>query len=111
MVIAANPAFGHARLLSSSPSPNAQLVEAPKALTLTFSESAQLGVLKLSASGRQIALQIDRGAQATSVITVNLPVLDPGTYEIEWSALAADDGHVTKGRFSFTVVGSEKKPQ
>jgi methionine-rich copper-binding protein CopC len=104
LIIAAGPAFGHAKLLNSSPPANALLTDSPKTLTLTFSEAAQLGVLRLSSSGKDIPLVLDRGAKAASSITVALPALEPGTYEIEWTALAADDGHVTKGRFSFTVT-------
>jgi methionine-rich copper-binding protein CopC len=106
VAIAAGPAFGHARLLSSTPAPNATLAEAPKSLTLNFSEAAQLGVLKLSKAGKDVPVSFERGAKAAESIAIALPALDPGTYEIEWTALAADDGHVTKGRFSFTVAAA-----
>ncbi len=106
LAIAAGPAFGHARLVSSSPAPNATLSEAPKTLTLNFSEAAQLGVLKLTKAGKDVPVSFDRGAKAASSMAIPLPVLDAGTYEVEWTALAADDGHVTKGRFSFTVAAA-----
>ena len=35
-----------------------------------------------------------------------LPALKPGLYRVEWTALAADDGHVTKGAFSFTIAAA-----
>ncbi len=111
MLIAADPAFGHARLLSSSPPANAQLSVSPKTLTLTFSEAAQLGVLKLTISGKEVPLKLDRGAKAATSVAVALPTLQPGTYELEWSALAAGDGHVTNGRFSFTVGAALRPPE
>lgn len=106
----AGPALGHAKLLVSSPAANAHLTEAPKTLSLTFSEAAQLGVLKLTSSGKEVPLMLDRAAKPAASVTIALPALQPGIYEIEWSALAADDGHVTRGRFSFTVAAVSRPP-
>jgi len=111
MVMVAGPALGHARLISSSPSANAQLSESPKILSLTFSEAAQVGVLKLTTAGKEVPIKLDRGAKAASSIAIPLPALDAGIYEVEWTALAADDGHVTRGSFSFTVVAAARPPR
>ena len=108
-LLAAGTAFAHARLLQSSPAPNAQLNEAPKSLILTFSEAAQLAVLRIAASGKQIPIVVDHNAKASSTVTVPLPALQPGNYLVEWSALAADDGHVTHGQFEFTLVAQPQK--
>jgi len=102
-------AVAHARLLQSSPTPDAQLLEAPKTLILTFSEAAQLAVLKIVASGKQIPVVVDHNAKASSIVTVTLPALQPGVYLVEWSALAADDGHVTHGQFGFSLVAQPQK--
>jgi methionine-rich copper-binding protein CopC len=111
LIVFAGPVFGHARLLKSSPAADARLAAAPTALTLTFSEAAQLAVLKVSKANSPVPLTLDRNAKASASVTVPLPDLKPGTYEVEWTALAADDGHVTKGRFSFSVLESAPKPQ
>jgi len=103
-LFASGTAFAHARLLQSSPAPNAQLLEAPKSLILTFSEAAQLAILRIAASGKQIPVVLDHNAKASSIVTVALPVLQPGNYLVEWSALAADDGHVTHGQFEFSLL-------
>jgi methionine-rich copper-binding protein CopC len=100
------PCFSHAKLQSSIPASNARLAHAPPTLTLNFSEEAQLGVLKLTSAGTAIPVTLDRNAKAASAIVVTLPALKPGTYDVQWSAIAQDDGHVTKGSFSFTVLGS-----
>jgi methionine-rich copper-binding protein CopC len=100
------PCFSHAKLQSSIPASNAQLAHTPPTLTLNFSEEAQLAVLKLTSSGSSVPVSLDRNAKASSAIVVTLPALKPGTYEVQWSAIAQDDGHVTKGSFSFTVLGS-----
>jgi methionine-rich copper-binding protein CopC len=96
----------HAKLKSSEPAANAQVAHAPATLTLHFSEPAQLAVLKLMLSGASVAVTVDRGAKASSTVVVVLPALKPGKYQVEWSAIAADDGHVTRGSFSFIVLAA-----
>jgi methionine-rich copper-binding protein CopC len=103
-IVAAAPCMAHAKLQSSSPANNAQLTEAPKTLTLNFSEAAQLAVLKLMHDGKEIPVPLDKGAKAGQTFTLTLPALSPGHYTVQWSAMAADDGHVTKGSFSFSIA-------
>jgi methionine-rich copper-binding protein CopC len=103
-MFAAAPCLAHAKLQSSSPANNAQLTEAPKILTLKFSEAAQLAVLKLLHDGKEIPIALDKGAKAGQTFTLTLPALAPGNYTVQWSALAADDGHVTKGSFTFSIA-------
>jgi hypothetical protein len=103
-VVAAAPCMAHAKLTSSTPANNAKLTEAPKTLTLTFSEAAQLAVLKLTHDGKEIPVALDKGAKAGQTFTLTLPALSPGNYTVQWSALAADDGHVTKGSFTFSIA-------
>jgi methionine-rich copper-binding protein CopC len=100
------PSWSHAKLQSSVPAANSQLAHAPPTLTLNFSEEAQLAVLKLTSLGTAVPVALDRGAKPSSAIVVSLPALKPGKYEVQWSAIASDDGHITKGSFSFTVLGS-----
>lgn len=100
------PCFAHAKLQSSVPAADAQLAHAPPTLTLNFSEEAQLAVLKLTSSGTSVPVSVDRGAKAAASVVVSLPALKPGKYQVEWSAIASDDGHITKGSFSFTILGS-----
>jgi methionine-rich copper-binding protein CopC len=103
-MILAGPAFGHAKLRSTLPAADAQLMASPKSLTLTFNEDVRLAVLSVAADGRDIPIVVDRNAPAASQVTVALPALMPGKYQVRWSVLAADDGHATQGTFSFTIV-------
>ncbi len=96
--------LAHAHLQSSTPANNAQLSEPPKSLLLNFSEAAQLAVLKLVADGREIAIPLDKSAKPSLTYTLTLPVLTPGSYTVQWTAVAADDGHVTKGTFQFSIA-------
>jgi methionine-rich copper-binding protein CopC len=98
------PALGHAKLRATVPSADAQLQAAPKALSLSFNEDVHLAVLTLSGDGKDIPLTVDRAAPASSRVSISLPRLPAGKYQVQWSALSADDGHVTKGTFSFTVL-------
>jgi methionine-rich copper-binding protein CopC len=97
------PVFGHAKLLSTTPAAEAQLGLAPTSLTLTFNENVRLAVLKLSTGGHEIPLTIDHGSAAAPSVTIALPPLTAGKYEVQWSALTPSDGHVVKGGYSFTV--------
>jgi methionine-rich copper-binding protein CopC len=98
------PAFGHAKLRATVPSADAQLHAAPKTLSLSFNEEVHLAVLTLTTGSKDIPLTVDRAAPAASQVSVALPPLPAGKYQVQWSALSADDGHVTKGTFSFTVL-------
>ncbi len=101
-----SPCFAHAKLRSSSPAANAQLTDAPKSITLKFDEAVQLAVLKLATGGQEIPVAIDKAAKADPSFTAALPALVPGKYTVQWTAISADDGHVTKGTFAFSIVSS-----
>ena len=103
-VLLASPAFAHAKLLSASPSDGAQLSDPPKALMLTFAEAVKLGSVAISSAGHVVPVTIDRTAKAAATVAVPLPALEPGRYEVRWSAVSPDDGHVSKGALTFTVL-------
>jgi len=105
LTVAPLAALAHAKLLSTSPAAGSQLGAAPKALTLKFDEAVQLAVLKVSSEGKDVPLTLDRAAAASPQVTIALPPLAVGTYRVQWSALTADDGHVVKGSFSFSITG------
>jgi len=98
-------AWGHARLQGTVPAAGAT-VSAPKSLTLKFDEEVRLAVLTVTSAGKTVPVKVDPGAAAAREVSVALPALAPGVCEVAWSALSSGDGHVVKGRFSFTVAGS-----
>lgn len=102
----AAPSFGHAKLLSSTPASGAQVAEVPKAITLTFNEAAKLTALTLLHAGKETSVTIDKSAPAAKSMVVPVTGLMPGSYEVNWTAIATDDGHVTRGHFSFTIAGT-----
>jgi copper resistance protein C len=103
-MLAAGSCLAHATLKSSTPAKNEQLASAPKAMTLNFSEEAKLASLKLVGGGKSIVVPLDKGAKAAATFTVNLPALISGSYVVQWTAVAADDGHITKGTFNFSIT-------
>jgi copper resistance protein C len=102
--IMAGPCLAHAKLQGSSPAAGAHLAEPPNTLTLTFNEAAQVAVLKLSGGGKEIPIPVNKSAKASPSFTFPLPALAPGSYTVQWTAVAADDGHVTKGSFVFSIA-------
>ena len=104
-LLAAGTCWAHAHLQSSTPADNAQLSAAPATLSLNFNEAAQLAMLKLVLEGREIPIAVDKNAKPGQSFTLTLPTLAPGSYIVQWTAVAADDGHVTKGTFKFSIAG------
>jgi methionine-rich copper-binding protein CopC len=109
-MLLAGPAFGHAKLLRTVPAADAQLPAAPASLTLTFNENVRLAVLTLTADGKTIPVTVDRSLPPAPQVSVPLPALTAGKYQVQWSALSAADGHVTKGTFSFVIAGATAAP-
>jgi hypothetical protein len=103
-IVAAAPCMAHAKLQSSSPANDTHLTDAPKTLTLKFSEAAQLAVLKLVHDGKEISVPLDKDAKPGQTFTLTLPALSPGNYTVQWTAMAADDGHITRGSFTFSIA-------
>ena len=103
--LVAGPSWAHAKLQSSTPADNAQLTQAPKTLTLNFSETAQLARLVVAGGGKEISLPIDKTAKASQSFTLPLPELVPAKYTVHWTAVAADDGHITRGSIVFSIAG------
>jgi methionine-rich copper-binding protein CopC len=109
-LLIAGPVFAHAKLRSSVPSADAQLQAAPKSLTLSFNEDVRLAALTLTIDGKNVPVAVDRNAPAARQVSVALPALAMGKYQVQWSALSVDDGHVSKGAFSFAIVGPAAAP-
>jgi len=99
--LSASPAFAHAALKVSTPK-GGTTVAAPQNLSLTFTEKVRLTAVKLTAAGKETAVETDRSAPAAETFSVPLSTLAPGTYQVRWTALGAD-GHPANGTFSFTV--------
>lgn len=102
VVLLAGPTSAHAQLESSDPAPDSVLAQAPRALTLTFSEPVQLagdGNQLLGAQGR-VEAEV-RVTDRQLVVTPAEPLAD-GSWLLAWRVTSAD-GHPISGGLSFAV--------
>jgi putative copper export protein/methionine-rich copper-binding protein CopC len=102
------PALAHGHLKRSEPAAGAHLGAVPRELRLTFTEAPELAFTRvelLDPSGAAVALgplAIAAGSRETVVAAVR-GALAAGTYTVVWQ-MAGRDGHVTRGRFAFTIA-------
>ena len=107
-MLLAMQAQAHARLRSSNPAAGAQVSVAPARLELHFNEKVRLASLSLNSEGRVIDVAVDRSAPSSADVSLALPALTAGSYQVHWRALSGGDGHITQGTFSFTITGASK---
>ena len=99
------PAFAHARPKVANPAADAT-VEAPKEISIVFTEAvdAKFSSLHLlDAKGSPIATAATVADPVDHAhLSLPVPHLAPGTYEVHWET-AALDGHHLDGTYKFTV--------
>jgi MYXO-CTERM domain-containing protein len=104
-MIAPAVVLGHAELETSDPADGAS-VEGPFAgpIVITFSEDleAESGADLRDGAGRVAATA---GIDGTTISLTPDAALAEGEYEVRWTA-AADDGHIERGSFRFTVLAA-----
>jgi copper transport protein len=104
-LLAALPAAAgaHAVLERTTPRWGAVLGEAPRSITLTYDEDVvahYARVAVVTPAGENLA---ESPHVTGSVVVVPLRPGAHGSYTVRWHMVAADDGHVTEGAFSFGV--------
>ncbi|MEU9174476.1 copper resistance protein CopC [Streptomyces sp. NPDC048420] len=98
---AAQPAFAHTELVSSSPKDGATPAKAPDHLTLTFDEAVDLADVRvLTVDGDRLPLS--RTAKG-NVVRVALGSPADGKFAVVWSVVDREDGHASSGRIAFAV--------
>jgi copper transport protein len=112
VLLPASPAAAHAVLVGSQPANGAVLAQAPRAVSLRFSEdiSARFSSASLlDRAGRPVAgARIAAGRGDPRLLVLELPALPAATYGVAWRVLANNDGHTTSGVVVFTVGGSAR---
>jgi methionine-rich copper-binding protein CopC len=102
LLLAASPAFAHARLANSDPAAGAK-VKAVKTIKLIFSEPLEpafSGASLSDAAGKAMPVP---SSVAGSAITLLPMSLKPGRYKVDWHSVGHDTHRIT-GSFSFDVV-------
>src|SRR6266513_4604819 len=107
VLAAASRAGAHALLNRSDPPSGATLQQAPRAVTLTFTEAPEptlSSVRILLPSGQQVPTgPLHALAGAPRTLEVTLGPLSTGVYTVTWRTVSRVDGHVTGGAFAFGV--------
>jgi methionine-rich copper-binding protein CopC len=103
--------LGHADLESSDPAAGATITT-PYTLTATFSEEMapdESSIVVQDSTGKEVA----RGSVSATddkQMTVDLPALPDGEYEVLWTTVTADDNGVERGTYNFTVAAAAATP-
>lgn len=97
----------HPRLLRSTPAADSRSAEHPRQLTLTFNESPDLALTRITLTRgettlRTAALRHD-AADAQTVVAGIVGELSPGRYTVRWQ-VTGEDGHPVRGSFGFDIV-------
>ena len=95
----------HAKMTASKPAEHSTVAAGLSEIELNFSKPLRLSMVHVrDASKHDVAL---KGALPTAfgpVFKLSTDALTPGSYEVSWTAVA-EDGHVMKGAFAFSVKG------
>ena len=94
-------ASAHDELVSSSPDDGAR-VTAPRALTLTYSESLVDTGFRVVVRGPDGPVDGEVELSGARLVDRFSAPLSPGSYDVVWRVVSAD-GHPISGRMSFTV--------
>lgn len=97
-------ANAHAHLQKSTPADHSVLTTSPQNLELVFSELARLTSLSVQKDKEEKQNLTSLPTTAAVKISVALPSLTPGAYEVVWRVLS-DDGHTMAGVLHFTLTG------
>src|SRR5438093_11778297 len=105
LLMAAPPAGAHALVRRSDPHDGALLDQAPRRVTITFTEAPDSSVSVvhvLDSSGRDVAAG-KAVPQPGNPLTLVIPMgkVGQGVYTVTWRVVSRADGHVTAGSFSF----------
>jgi copper transport protein len=106
VAVAAAPAFAHATLEQTTPTPGQVLDTSPKDVTLRFSEpvEAALGAIRVyNSRGDELDIgNVSHPGGEPSQVRASLPDLDDDSYVVTWRVLSAD-AHPVRGAFTFQL--------
>jgi methionine-rich copper-binding protein CopC len=108
------PVGAHATLVKSSPTAGAVLSESPAAIQAWFSEEVAVkgSVMRLyDEADKVLAIGgVDLKDKDHESMKITPPRLTPGSYQVRWHAISADDNHVTEDVIRFSVRGASRGP-
>jgi methionine-rich copper-binding protein CopC len=100
-------AAAHATPVLFSPNAGSILSLVPETVSMAFSERIEPGASSLAFYLPGATTTIDMGAEVPKedqhVLRAPFPFLEQGSYTVLWEVISADDGHFTRGAYSFFV--------
>ena len=106
-LLAAGPAWAHAKLVSSTPAANASVKAAPRTITLRFNERlvpafSKAELLMPAHNNMKVPVKTTVSRDGKSIAVAPQQALTKGAYKIVWNA-ATSDGHKMSGEVPFQV--------
>lgn len=95
----------HAKLEKTQPADGTTVSVSPPQIQLSFDEEVDLKVSKIEMTGPsgKVAVGPARLMGPKALVAKITAALPDAAYIVRWQTAAADDGHVSKGEFKFTV--------
>jgi methionine-rich copper-binding protein CopC len=95
----------HAKLEKTQPADGATVSVSPPQIQLSFDEAVDLKVSKIEVTGPsgKVAVGPARLMGPKALVVKVTAAMPDAAYTVRWQTAAADDGHVSKGAFKFTV--------
>lgn len=106
-------ALGHAELDTVSPADGSIVSAAPNQIVMTFTEAlnpAKSSIVLVDGAGSTIAQGGSVSPTAPKQMTLDLPGLVPGAYQVRWTSASAADGDIARGTTSFTYSAPSPPP-
>jgi hypothetical protein len=100
-------ALAHAELDTITPPDKSTVGTAPTEIVATFTEEldpSKSSLVVVTSSGSQVASGGEVDATDKKKLTLALPALEPGAYEIRWTSTSAEDGDIARGVTTFTFT-------
>lgn len=99
------PVLAHAKMTASVPEDGASVASPVSEIAFTFSKPLRLTLVKVVRASDQQQMSLSGGLPKTVGTSVKTAVspLPSGSYKVTWTAVA-EDGHVMKGDFAFSVT-------
>jgi methionine-rich copper-binding protein CopC len=101
-------ALAHAHLKSSVPADGATVAAGLSQIEMAFSHPMRLTLVRLhrAADDKHVPLAGALPKDFADSAKIAVGALEPGAYDVSWTAVA-EDGHVMKGHFAFTVAPAQ----
>jgi copper resistance protein C len=100
-------ALAHAELDTITPANGSTVDAAPTEIVATFTEDldpSKSSIVVVNGAGAQVASGGTVAADDKKKMTLALPALEPGAYQVRWTSTSAQDGDIDRGTTGFTYA-------